>query len=79
MSIPIPTISDPSALDALLHRVVKQDTLPGVFFAAANINEIIYENQDGQRVYGQEGGDRINEKTGRWSGLHRSTVDYIEG
>jgi hypothetical protein len=67
-TLPLPTLTSASALDAILHRVIQQDLVPGVFFGAANVNEIIYENQAGAKVYGDESAGKVDAKTSTWDG-----------
>lgn len=66
MPLPRPSIKQDAvpALDELLHTVVdKEKRVPLVYLAAANVDEIIYEGQAGDRFFGDESGGKIDAET----------------
>lgn len=48
-SLPLPnlSLSGTQALDKLIHDAINNDELPAIFLAAANADQVIYENQAG--------------------------------
>jgi hypothetical protein len=62
-ALPLPTVTSADSLDALLHRVIQHDLVPGAFFGAANVNDIIYENQAGAKVYGDKSAGEVDART----------------
>lgn len=52
------------ALDKLLHDTVSRKTTPAVFFLATNAGGTIYENQAGDKIFGDETKGAVTGETG---------------
>lgn len=65
MSIPYPTLKPGGAaqLDSFLKRVVEKRDVPGVFLAATNARETIYEAQLGDLEFGHPEKGQIDRDT----------------
>ena len=64
-TLPLPVLRSggDAALDLLLEQTIAKKEVPSIFWAATNADKVIYQNQAGNVVFGDEASGTVNPDT----------------